>query len=628
MYDRKTWIVLIICGILLAIHFQQSATYQRELADFNERQRAAQRAAEAAEAEAADPLADPAQPVQGLAVTPAPQPLDEEFVTLENDHVVFTFTNIGGGIKHAEFKDQFEVGSDTRNVRMNRFGPGPIGGIASHDGSVLENISYAFNEETSEPGKRVVMTGRLPSGLIVRKTYSLLEGDAPGTPFLLDFDLKIENTAPVVLNLNQWSLFLGEASPLYQREQINHTGFFWREDGDLTFREAVSFKGGWFSSATSLFLSPAERIEFAGVSNQFFATALRPTEPATTTMWARPDQVVLADGAAAMQAARAGLVLPSVSIEPGAQHDLSYRLFIGPKHNRMLRQMGEGWGDIMQYGWFWWVSRPLNWLLNSLHNLLDGFVRTWSWGLAIIFLTIVVRIFIWPLHAKSTRTMKRMSKLQPEMAKLKEKYPDDPNKLNQEMMGLYRKFGINPLGGCLPMLLQIPIFFGFFKMLQSAVELRGQGFLWVQDLSQPDTLGYFMGIPINILPIVMGITSFLQIAIMPKTGDKLQQRIILFMPLIFFIFCYNFAAALALYWTTQNLFSIGQTYLMNKMPEPALKARKDGGKKSWVERMAEKQAELQKLQKQRGAGGGPQRPTPGMRDVTPDKKKRPPKTGG
>jgi len=220
-----------------------------------------------------------------------------------------------------------------------------------------------------------------------------------------------------------------------------------------------------------------------------------------------------------------------------------------------------------------------------------------------------------------------MSKLQPEMAKLKEKYPDDPNKLNQEMMGLYRKFGINPLGGCLPMLLQIPIFFGFFKMLQSAVELRGQGFLWVQDLSQPDTLGYFLGIPINILPIVMGITSFLQIAMMPKTGDKLQQRIILFMPLIFFIFCYNFAAALALYWTTQNLFSIGQTYLMNKMPEPALKPRKDGGKKSWVERMAEKQAELQKLQKQRGAGGGPQRPA-GMRDVTPDKKKRPPKTGG
>ena len=142
----------------------------------------------------------------------------------------------------------------------------------------------------------------------------------------------------------------------------------------------------------------------------------------------------------------------------------------------------------MQYGWFWFVSRPLNFLLNTYHSLLDGIAENWSWGLAIILLTITVRTFIWPLHAKSTHTMKRMAKLKPEMEKLKEKYADDPNKLNTETMGLYRKFGINPLGGCLPMFIQIPIFFGFFRMLRYAVELRGQGFLWVHDLSQPDTL--------------------------------------------------------------------------------------------------------------------------------------------
>jgi YidC/Oxa1 family membrane protein insertase len=207
------------------------------------------------------------------------------------------------------------------------------------------------------------------------------------------------------------------------------------------------------------------------------------------------------------------------------------------------------------------------------------------------------------------------------MDKLKEKYPDDPNKLNTEMMGLYRKFGINPLGGCLPMFIQIPIFFGFYRMLQYAVELRGQGFLWVDDLSQPDTLGHIAGVPMNLLPIVMAITSFLQIKMTPMTGDKMQQRIIMFMPFMFFFFCYNFASALALYWTTQNIFSIGQTWLMSKVPEPELKPVKGAGK-SWVQRMAERQAELQKLQKQRQAAGG-------MRDVTPpDKKKRPPRTGG
>jgi YidC/Oxa1 family membrane protein insertase len=155
------------------------------------------------------------------------------------------------------------------------------------------------------------------------------------------------------------------------------------------------------------------------------------------------------------------------------------------------------------------------------------------------------------------------------------------------------------------------------------VELRNQPFLWVDDLSQPDTLTYVSGIPINLLPIVMAATSAIQMAMMPKTGDKMQQRIMMFMPLMFFFFCYNYASALALYWTTQNIFSIGQTYLMSKIPEPELVARKDGGKKSWVQRMADKQSEMQRLQKERGKSGG-------MRNVTPDapKKKGPPRTGG
>jgi YidC/Oxa1 family membrane protein insertase len=143
----------------------------------------------------------------------------------------------------------------------------------------------------------------------------------------------------------------------------------------------------------------------------------------------------------------------------------------------------------------------------------------------------------------------------------------------------------------------------------------------VDDLSQPDTIAHLSGVPINLLPVVMAITSFLQIKMTPSTGDKMQQRIIMFMPFMFFFFCYNFASALALYWTTQNIFSIGQTWLMSKVPEPELKPVKGAGK-SWVQRMAEKQSEMQKLQKQRQAAGG-------MRDVTPpDKKKRPPRTGG
>jgi len=617
MYDRKTWAVLVICGALLAANLYYSAQNQRAQAEAKQRELALQQANAAAAEKPA--LATAAE----LTVETPPPPTEEELVVLKNDRIAYTLTNIGGGIKFAEFQHEFEVGSKTSRVRANRFGTGPVGALAGA-GEALENIPYAYKAGDSIEGKRAVFIARLPSGLIVKKTFTLNEGGETGAPYLLDFDLQIENSAATALNLNQWSIFLGEASPLYQAEVPQQTGFFRREGGGIHFTDGGSFKGGMFAAAKSIITTPEETIEFAGVTNQFFATVLRPAEPAAASMWAQSAQVMIPNGKSPVTSVRAGLRLPAATLNPAELKSFRYRIFIGPKHNPLLRKMdrhwGEGWGDVMQYGWFWFVSRPLNWLLNTYHNLLDGVARNWSWGLAIILLTITVRFLIWPLHAKSTHTMKRMAKLKPEMDKLKENYPDDPNKLNTEMMGLYRKYGINPLGGCLPMFIQIPIFFGFYRMLQYAVELRGQGFLWVNDLSQPDTLTHIAGVPINILPVVMAITSFLQIRMTPSTGDKMQQRIIMFMPFMFFFFCYNFASALALYWTTQNIFSIGQTWLMSKVPEPELKPVKGAGK-SWVQRMAERQAEMQKLQKSRQQGV--------MRDVTPEaKKKRPPRTGG
>jgi YidC/Oxa1 family membrane protein insertase len=619
MYDRKTWIVLILCGGLLAANLYYSAQNQRAQAEARQREQAL------AEQNAAKQQAPAVATQAELTVEQPPPPTEEELVELRNDQVVFTLTNIGGGIKFAEFRKEFEVGSRSVPVRANRFGAGPIGAIAG-SGETLENIPYAYKAEESIDGKKAVYIAKLPSGLIVKKSFTLNDGGQPGAPYLLNLDVQLENSAATAVNLSQWSLFLGEASPLYQKEWPQQTGFFRREDGTIHFTDGGTFKGGWFSSAKSIVNSPpGEQLEFAGVTNQFFATALRPESPLAATMWAKSSKVTLANGGAPVTSVRAGLRFPAQELQPGSMQSYAYRVFIGPKHNILLRKMekhwGAGWGDVMQYGWFWFVSRPLNWLLNSYHNLLDGMARKWSWGLAIILLTITVRFIIWPLHAKSTHTMKRMAKLKPEMDKLREKYPDDPNKLNTEMMGLYRKFGINPLGGCLPMFIQIPIFFGFYRMLQYAVELRGQGFLWVDDLSQPDTMAHVAGVPINLLPVVMAITSFLQIKMTPMTGDKMQQRIIMFMPFMFFFFCYNFASALALYWTTQNIFSIGQTWLMSKVPEPELKPVKNASK-SWVQRMAERQAEMQKLQKARQQGGD-------MRDVTPEKKKpRPPRTGG
>jgi YidC/Oxa1 family membrane protein insertase len=615
MYDRKTWVVLALCGGLLATNFYFSA------------QKAKLDAAERAKQEKLVPkpqvTAEQKAP-ESKTVTPAPSE-KEETVKLESNEVIFTLTNIGGGIKHAEFKKQFQVGSKTEPVKINRFGKSPIAGLAGA-GEALENVPYAYKAEESIPNQKAVFIAKLPSGLIAKKIFTLVADGKPGADYLLDFELKLENAATVALNLSQWSIFLGEASPLFQAEVAHQTGFFWQANDGMNFKDGSGFKGGMFwGKGTDLLKGTSEKpIDAAGVTNQFFTTVIHPTDPAVSSVWAKHSEEKLSTGAKPITSVNAGLQLPAATLNPDELKTLKYLIFVGPKHNTLLRKMdnarSDGWSEVMQYGWFWFVSRPLNFLLNLYHNLIAGVSKNWSWGLAIIFLTITVRIIIWPLHAKSTHTMKRMAKLQPEMAKIKEKYPDDPQKVQVETMGLYKKFGINPLGGCLPMFIQIPIFFGFYRMLEYAVELRGQGFLWVNDLSQPDTLMHIAGVPINILPVVMAISSFLQIRMTPKTGDPMQQKIIMFMPFMFFFFCYNFASALALYWTTQNIFSIAQTWLMSKVPEPELVARPVSTKKSFMQRMVEQQAEAQKRQKQGG----------NMRDVTPEAKKKPrtPKTGG
>ncbi len=615
MYDRKTWVVLALCGVLFALNFHFSP--KKPPAPANK------------SATAENVISDSVPPT-GLSVETPTSSTSEEIIVLENEEVAFTLTNIGAGIKYAELKNHQNVGDKTTKVRINRHGGGPIGGLVDSNQN-LDTTSFSYKAEQSDPGKSAVYIAKLPTGLIVKKTYSLETSKIPGQAYFMNLSIAIENTTQANFDLSQYSLYLGSASPLYEKERPTHTGFFWYENKAMHFEAATEFKGNWYSSNRSSIISESENpIAYAGVTDQFFTTVVRPKNPQKTQVWGKPKQVRLAEGGQSLAAVRAAITLPETSLAPTSPTVLEYKIYTGPKANTMLRKLdntdgvGTGWGDVMQYGWFWFVSRPLNWLLNNLHEGIDNFSTTESWGLAIICLTIIVRLCIWPLHAKSTRSMKRMSKLQPKMAELKEKHKDDPTKLNTEMMGLYRKYGINPLGGCLPMLIQIPIFFGFFRMLDYAVELRGQPFLWVDDLSQPDTFAIVFGIPINILPIVMAATSVVQMAMMPKTGDKMQQRIMMFMPLMFFFFCYNYASALALYWTIQNIFSIGQTYLMNKLPEPELVARKDGGKKSWVQRMAEKQAQMQKAQAQRAKSGG------NMRNVTPEapKKKRPPRTGG
>lgn len=259
------------------------------------------------------------------------------------------------------------------------------------------------------------------------------------------------------------------------------------------------------------------------------------------------------------------------TLGPGEVARVQARMFAGPKRYDLLRETGKDLEKLVDYGWFAVVAKPLVWLMKTSNRV------TGNYGIDIILLTILIKILFYPLTQKSMASMKKMQDLQPIIVKLKEKYKDDAARLNQETMGLYKTYKINPLSGCLPMLLQIPVFIALYKGLLVTIELRHSPFfLWINDLSAPEQLwdiavaGYT--IPIRLLPLLMGVSMFLQQKMTPAAGDPNQQKIMMFMPLIFTFMFWGFPTGLVIYWLANNVLSIGQQLIHNTQAAEAAKA--------------------------------------------------------
>lgn len=259
----------------------------------------------------------------------------------------------------------------------------------------------------------------------------------------------------------------------------------------------------------------------------------------------------------------------SVELAPDTEASKEYFLFLGPRDVGILEQFGHKLDKAIDYGFFSIIAGPLHFVLNFFNGFLNNY------GLSIILLTIIIKIIFWPLTQKSQKSMKEMQKLQPLMAKIREKYKDNREMMNKELMGLYRTYKVNPMSGCLPMLIQIPVFFALYRVLGSSIELRHAPFaLWINDLSAPDRLFSlpfsipFMNPPygIPVLTLLMGASMFLQQKMQPMVGDPSQAKIMMFMPLMFTVMFINFPSGLTLYWLTQNFLTIGQQYLINKKP--------------------------------------------------------------
>lgn len=572
--DRKAWIAIILS---VAALFGWQWYYARKYP--------VRPTPPAAAAAKASPTAVPsASPTPGVAATllpnatPVPPTLEartESLVSGKNDNQVeYIFSNDQGGIERAILIGH--RGENGKDVFLNGRASMPIGAIGETPGEPWGGFHMTTDLEKGE----ATFTRRDEDGLEVIKRFTVPESGAKNGSYLMKMTLEFRNTGDAEVTRKSYFISSGGAAPVHARDLPMNTRFDWNHGGKFTTIDVNWFNAGgipWlgvqWSPLKALYEMPAEKgVNWVGVASQYFCSIVTPEKTKGTGVWSSRYETQKLNNTP-VYGIQGGMFMPGFTLKPQESQTESFLIYAGPKYLEQLRKMKEGQDAVMNFGMFGWVSEPLLWGMNKLKGLLG------SYAAAIIALTLIIKTLLWPIQNKATNEMRRMAALSPKMTEMREKYKDDPQKMNEEMMKMYREYGVNPLSGCLPMLIQIPIFFGFYAMLGSAIQLRNSSFFWVTDLSQPDTVGHILGFPINVLPIVMAGTMVWQMVITPKSGDAMQQRMMYFMPIIFLAFAYNYASGLALYWTTQNIFSIVQLYATRNKPLPTLEKKSDVAKR-------------------------------------------------
>ena len=575
--DRTAWIAIILCVIgLVAWEWWIAKQTPRRPAPAALSSTAPPPAVTNA---SATPLVSPSPAVVAAAPTATPAAeatpaFVEKIETLRNDDVELRLTNRGGGIRDAALLNQ--IGQGDQRVVINSKDQLPIGVLIEQPGApALEEFAL-----TREADGGVKCERSTPEKLTIRKKFFFPPSKEKKDNFVTELDVDVVNGGVQPYTNPGYLVALGSAAPTHPRDYSYYTRLVWCVDG-----KAKGVDVSWFGGGGGLFgigqhapqpfyQQDLANADWAAVSNQFFTTLIAPLTTKANGVWGRRFDISPEQKISGLSGA---LRMPGFQLPPGQTYTARFEIWAGPKIYHRLARLDHNEAEIMDFGIFKIVSQ---FLLNFL-NWLHGFIGSYGWS--ILALTAIIKVVLWPLQNKANLSMRRMSLLNPKIQELRDKYKDDPTRMNQEVMKLYKDYGINPVGGCLPMMIQIPIFFGLFKMLGQAVELRNAQFLWVHDLSQPDTvaslplLGY--SIPINIIPLCMAASQIWLMAMTPKTGDATQRRVMMFTPLIFLFICYNFAAALALYYTTQNLFSIVQFYYNKRQPIPTLEKRAAAGKR-------------------------------------------------
>ncbi len=470
-------------------------------------------------------------------------------ITVDTPMYTAVFSEQGGGMKSLVLKNYRTTLDENSGPMQLVQGKQPadfpvVFSLDNGAGSTLPMFKADKTSLTLTQGgesSSLTMLATTPDGLRIRRTLTF-RGDS----YLINVSYALENTSG---RAAQISPALSLAS-----DPFSHTS----QSSQYLFAGPAAYVNGELVETKTKKLTDGPvvlqgKISWSGYVDNYFMAAVAPvsTNVHTVTMQGSEKQVrtVISEGL--------------FTLGNGESKSFDYGLYFGPKKLKVLEPAGYDLAGAINFGWFDLLAKPMLWLLNFFHQY------SGNYGMAIILLTVLIKLSFWPITQKGMKSMKNMQKLQPKIAKLRERFKDDPAKMNQEMMGLYKTYKVNPVGGCLPMLIQIPFFFALYRVLMASIELRHAPFmLWINDLSAPDRLWigfdlpYLHGIPV--LTLLMGASMYLQQKMTPTTADPTQAKIMQFLPVVFTFMFLNFASGLVLYWFVNNLLSILQQYLINR----------------------------------------------------------------
>ena len=479
----------------------------------------------------------------------------QDNIVIQNDLIRTVWTNEGAALKSAVLTE-FENSEKTQVLELlkpNREDLLPLSIKLLDEEFQLNRRRHKVVEQKED---KVVFTTLLENGLRITKDISLENGK-----YNLDIVITFENTSNSDVAL---AYTVNSTSGIYP-EYDKYTGL-----ASVVGIDVGRGKVKLVRTATKdmPYKNESVGISWAGAVNKYFVSILKSSSgtiiaTATSAPNENQDPLYKDDFSVNLQTKR-------ISIIPQGKEQHDYVLFLGPKKESILKQY-DGLLVLLEYGWTTSICK----ILIKILNVFYGFIP--NYGIAILLLTFLVKMILFPLTMKSQKSMFKMQQLQPLIGKLKEKYKGDKQRMGQEQMKLFKQHGVNPMSGCMPIMLQMPVFFALFRTLQLSFEMRQAPFvLWISDLSKPDTLLQlpftipFLGDGLNILPIIMGIASFVQMKLTPKTvsGDdaqaKMQQRMMQMMPIIFPFILYTMPSGLTLYWTTSTLISIGEQMFIRR----------------------------------------------------------------